>query len=501
MGNSRVEWISPAALDSLRESSLVATVLARGGKNNSMTRPGTWCGIFCGGVVLLCCLARAGPDAGNPSAVSFRREIAPILLEQCQSCHGPEKSKSNYRVDRFERLLKAGKSNDVPIVPGKPDESPLYRLITAHDEDERMPQKADPLPTRQVLLIRRWIEQGAKFDGPDRGAPLASLLDGADEPLAPEIYEKPIAITAIAFSPDGKQLAVSGYHEITLWDPCEGKLLGRIQKLPERTWGLSWSRDGRILAAACGSPGRRGETRLCDPVDCAPGKVLERIADMMLAVRFSPDGSRLVAGGADNAVRIYDVQNGKRELLIEQHADWVTDVAFSPDGDRIVSASRDKSARVLDARTGATEAAYLGHEEPVFAATFSDDGKLVFSAGRDRKIHAWKAMDAKRVGDIAAHDGEPFKLLAMDGVLYSCSSSGVVCEYSQDTRQLIRAFPRAAEWVYCLAVDPVHHRVAGGCYDGQVRVWDSESGKLVSQFVASPGAPGSAGGAKMRDSR
>lgn len=420
--------------------------------------------------------------------MSFRRDIAPILVEQCQSCHGPEKSKNNYRVDRFERLLKAGKSKDAPIVPGKPNESPLYWLITSHDEDERMPQKADALRPQQVLMIRRWIEQGAEFDGPDRSAPLASLIDSTSEPASPEVYDKPVPITAIAFGPDGKQLAASGYHEITLWDPCEGKLLGRIQKLPERTWGLSWSPDGRILAAACGTPGKRGEVRLCDPVDCTPGKVLERIADMMLAVRFSPNAARLVAGGADNAVRVYDVQSGRRELLIEQHADWVTDVAFNPDGSRVVSASRDKSARVFDARTGATEAAYLGHEEPVFAATFSDDGKLVFSAGRDRKIHAWKAADAKRVGEIAAPDGDPFKLLAMDGVLYSCSSSGIVREYSQDTRQLVRAFPRVAEWVYCLAVDPAHHRVAGGCYDGQVRVWDSESGKLTAQFVASPGA-------------
>jgi WD40 repeat protein len=272
-----------------------------------------------------------------------------------------------------------------------------------------------------------------------------------------------------------------------LWDACDGKLLGRIQKLPERTWGLSWSRDGKILAAACGTPGKRGEVRLCDPETRAPGKVLERIADMMLAVRFSPDGTRLAAGGADNAVRLYEVESGKRELLIEQHADWVTDVAFSPDGTLIASASRDKSARVFDAKSGATEAAYLGHEEAVFGVAFSGDGKLVFTAGRDRKIHAWQSTDAKRVGEISQGDGDPLKLQSVDEILYSCSSSGIVCAYSQATRQLIRAFPRAPDWVYCLAVDKEHHRVAGGCYDGHIQVWDSESGKLVSSFVASPG--------------
>lgn len=453
-----------------------------------MIRPPVLCSIFSAGVLLACGPAVAGTDATGLKAVSFQRQIAPILVEQCQSCHGPQKSKSNYRVDTFERLLKAGKSKDAPLVPKKPDDSPLFRLISSHDEDERMPQKADALPIEQVMLIRRWIEQGADFDGPDPTAPLASLIQDADEPLAPAIYEKPMPITAIAFSPDGKQLAASGYHEITLWDASDGKLLGRIQKLPERIWGLSWSPDGQKLAAACGTPGKRGELRLCDPAGDAPGKVLERIADMMLAVRFSPDGTRLVAGGADNALRVYDVASGKRQLLIEQHADWVTDVAFSPDGSRVVSASRDKSARVFDARTGATEAAYLEHEEPVFGVAFSNDGKFIFSAGRDRKIHVWRAADAKRVGQIAVPDSDPFKLLASNGLLYCCSSGGVVYAYSQDTRQPVCAFSRAPEWVYCLAMDPKHHRVAGGCYDGQVRLWDGESGKLQSQFLASPGA-------------
>jgi WD40 repeat protein len=437
--------------------------------------------------VLLACYVVAGADSGGSAPASFRHDVAPILLDQCEACHGAKKSKNGYRVDTFERLTKAGKSKDAPIVAGKPDESPLFWLITSHDEDDRMPQKADALPPAQVLLIRRWIEQGAKFDGPDASAPLASLVEPIDEPLAPEAYEKPVPVTAIAFSQDGKKLAVSGYHEVTLWDTCDGKLLGRIQRLPERTWGLSWSPDGKILAAACGTPGKRGEVRLCNPENHTAGKVLERIADMMLAVRFSPDGTRLAAGGADDAVRIYDAESGRRQLLIEQHADWVTDVAFSPDGTRITSASRDKSARVFDARSGAIEAAFLGHEEQVFAVGFSDDGKLIFSAGRDRKIHAWQSNDAKRVGEISQGDGDPLKLQSIDGILYSCSSSGIVCEYAQATRQLIRAFPRAPDWVYCLAVDTKHHRVAGGCYDGHVQVWDGESGKLVSTFVASPG--------------
>jgi hypothetical protein len=41
--------------------------------------------------------------------------------------------------------------------------------------------------------------------------------------------------------------------------------------------------------------------------------------------------------------------------------------------------------------------------------------------------------------------------------------------------------------VYCIASDAKHHRLATGCYSGEVRVWDTRSGKLVSRFVAAPG--------------
>jgi WD40 repeat protein len=215
--------------------------------------------------------------------------------------------------------------------------------------------------------------------------------------------------------------------------------------------------------------------------------VLERIGDVMLVVRFSPDGTRLAAGGADNAIRIYDVKSGKRELLIEQHADWVTDLAFSPDGLQLASASRDKSARIFDTKTGGMHAAFLAHEEPVFGVAWDAAGKNVFSAGRDRKIREWNASDVKPVGEIAGFAAEPFRLETLDGMLFCSCADGVVRQYSQEKRELVRAYAKAPEWVYCVAVDAKNRRMAAGCYNGEVRVWDVEDGKAVTTFVAAPG--------------
>src|SRR5438105_3040652 len=112
--------------------------------------PGTpgegWGGGFLG--LLLICLtitlapvSRADQPATTTTrvSVSFVRDVAPILVEQCQGCHGPDKSKGGYRLDTFDRLMTPGESQDRPVTAGKPAQSQIYQLITTGEEDDRMP--------------------------------------------------------------------------------------------------------------------------------------------------------------------------------------------------------------------------------------------------------------------------------------------------------------------------------------------------------------------------
>ena len=70
--------------------------------------------------------------------VSFSKEVAPILQQQCVGCHKEGKAKGRYRLDTFEQLRK-------DLEPGDLESEFFYRLIT-DDEEERMPAKADALP-------------------------------------------------------------------------------------------------------------------------------------------------------------------------------------------------------------------------------------------------------------------------------------------------------------------------------------------------------------------
>ncbi|MBI2946369.1 MAG: hypothetical protein HYY23_01905 [Verrucomicrobia bacterium] len=453
-----------------------------------------WKPVFRIACLLLFCGGRLAHAQGSPTAaqnanptVSFAKDVAPIFSKKCFKCHSAEKPKGSFQLHTFDLLLKAGDSKSAPIVPGEPAKSELYRRLMATDEEDRMPQKDDPLPASQIALIERWIKEGARFDGPDPKAPIVSLIPREPYPDPPPKYRFPIQITALAFSPDASELAVAGYHEITVWDPAAGKLLRRIKNVAERTYALAFSPNGLRLAAAGGAPGQTGEAALYDPTQGHLVKNLGTTTDVMLALCFSPDGARLAVGGADNAIRIYEVATGKETLVIQQHADWVMALAFSGDGSHLASASRDRSARVYDSRTGELQTTFNEHGGPVLAVAFASDGKQVFSAGKEKKILVWNVGDARKAGEMSGFDGDVNKLLADGRNLFSCSTDKMVRQHDATDRKLVQTYSGHKDWVYSLAYHAQTKRLASGSHDGEVRVWTTEDAKVLASFTAAPG--------------
>ena len=217
--------------------------------------------------LLLLTLAAAwasGCVSAKPGAVSFRRDIAPLLRSKCQSCHGMRKSEGKYRVDNFTELMRAPKDEPARIQAGHPDSSLLFEMLVTRDEEELMPQKSEPLSAKEVALIRKWIEEGSIFDGKDPTTPLAQVIPARKHAPAPAKYPRPLPITALAFSPDGKELAVSGLREVTVWDSTTGELQRRIPGMAQRTYALAWNPDGSTLTAGGGIPGELGEARVFD---------------------------------------------------------------------------------------------------------------------------------------------------------------------------------------------------------------------------------------------
>ncbi|MBI3823560.1 MAG: DUF1553 domain-containing protein [Planctomycetes bacterium] len=111
-------------------------------------------------VCTLILLTPASLFAQTPKTIEFNRDIRPILSENCFLCHGPSKAgrKGDLRLDTKDGAATV-------LAHGKPDGSMLYKRITSTDPFERMPpaKSGKKLTDAQIELIRRWIEQGAKW--------------------------------------------------------------------------------------------------------------------------------------------------------------------------------------------------------------------------------------------------------------------------------------------------------------------------------------------------
>ncbi len=110
----------------------------------------------------------SSPLLAASAPIRYNRDIRPIFSDNCFSCHGPDKNKrkAKLRLDTRDGLF-AAIDNVYPVVPGKPEESDVFRRITTHDPDDLMPKSKTgaALTPRQIDLIKRWILQGAKWEG------------------------------------------------------------------------------------------------------------------------------------------------------------------------------------------------------------------------------------------------------------------------------------------------------------------------------------------------
>jgi hypothetical protein len=119
----------------------------------------------------LCLISAPLWSAEPPQTIRFNRDVRPIL-SNCFYCHGPDPKhrEADLRLDTSDG------AQALAIVPGKPDESPLIERVTSPDEDTRMPppeSKKPRLTAGQIAILRRWIEQGAPYEGHWAFLPLA----------------------------------------------------------------------------------------------------------------------------------------------------------------------------------------------------------------------------------------------------------------------------------------------------------------------------------------
>lgn len=302
-------------------------------------------------------------------------------------------------------------------------------------------------------------------------------------------------VRAVAWSPDGRLLATAAGAEpaLLLWDvaatdPTPRALAGAGGAL----WGLDWSPDGRLLAAA----GAEGSVWLWD-LD-APDKGPRRLTDPrrpareLFAVRFSPGGDRLAAARSDHLVELWDVAFGQPLSLLAGAEDQLRAVAWSPDGTTLAAAGMDRLVRLWTVATGAAiEPALAGHTEGVMSLGWSPDGTLLASASLDGTVGLWDRASAPG----AEHHQRLYPLIGPLTSLAWAADSPTLALGAGDGRLAIWELgdarrrrplgPSAGGQVGALlavAWSPDGRRLASG-NGSVVALWDAASGPRLGQRV------------------
>jgi WD40 repeat protein len=206
-------------------------------------------------------------------------------------------------------------------------------------------------------------------------------------------------VTALSFSRDGHWLAVasstSGTGAIVQLYPVTN---GLPAATPAKGLGghtdaildVAFSPDGRTLATT----GYDRLIRLWDLGTDKPPRTLKDHSDAVYGLAFSPDGRLLASGAADRAVKVWDVATGVRLYSLGESTDWIYTVAWSPDGRHLAAAGVDKSIRVWEVskERGRVVQSVFAHEAPITRLLYAADGKTLYSLSEDHTVKSWDTV-------------------------------------------------------------------------------------------------------------
>ena len=448
-------------------------------------------------VVSICLLAFSNHSAvaqnqpqpsQSDAKVSYFRQIRPVLQRQCQGCHQPASKQADLILTTYEGFRSGGKSGP-SFLAGKPDQSVVLAYIKG-DRQPRMPVGGEPLSAEQIDLFQRWIAEGGIDDTPEAAREKLVAGKAASYQVAP-------LITAMAYSPDGTQLAVSGYREVLLHRADGTGLVARLLGVSDRVQSIVYSPDGKLLAAVGGTPARFGEVQIWDAASHELKRSMTVSSDTLFGASFSPDGSRLAVGCADNTIRVLALDTGKELLKLAHHDNWVFGTAFSLDGKRLVSVGRDRAVKLTEAATGAflENLNLLKAELNSVARHPRKDWVLVGGEDRIPYLYTMDRPRALRVGEestllrqLERQDGSIIALaFQADGRRLAVGGAAAeVHIYDTDTGQRVSALAGHEGGVYSVVFHPKEELVATCGFDGTLRIFETATGKLMKSFVPVP---------------
>jgi WD40 repeat protein len=310
--------------------------------------------------------------------------------------------------------------------------------------------------------------------------------------------EKPLR--ALAFSPNGQQLASGGEDRLVhTWQAETGAPIESFEGQGEAITAVCFLGDGKLLSGAANKsvivwdadPAWTLERTIGDAND--PTRLIDRV----IALDFSPDGKLLATGSGEPSrsgeLKFWNVADGNLVRTIpDAHSDTIFCVRFSPDGAFVATSAADRFVKTFNVATGAFYRAFEGHTHHVLGVSWKSDGKTLASCSADNTIKVWDFVtgDQKKTIDGFGKEVTSVNFLAdSDRVLSSCGDKTArVNNVTNGGAE--KTFNGPGDFIYCSAATPDGKTVVAGGQDSVLRVWNAESGQATFTFdpAAKPAA-------------
>jgi WD40 repeat protein len=267
---------------------------------------------------------------------------------------------------------------------------------------------------------------------------------------------------------------------------------------------LAYSLDGKYLVGG----GHDGTIRfweakswkpfyliyISDPRPTFEGKEFP-VSPGVMSVAFSRDGRLLATGIRDRTVRVWDTEKRLQITVFSGHEGGLRSVGFSPDGKSIVSGGHDGTVRIWRLTPESPTGKVIGrHEEMVTAVTFNPAGSRIASSSLDGTVHLWSITEHETpsVAIFNAHSSVTSMAFSPDGGIVAGGTTGsnpFVVFWDVQTGQEIKRLLGHTGGINGIAFSPNGQRLISGDYNGGLRLWDVQTGKLVWSVVVPANAP------------
>ena len=435
--------------------------------------------------------------------ITWDDHIFAIMEESCVSCHNPDKAKGGLDLASYNNMMKGG-SSGTSVTPGDPSASMLYKT-TAHLEEPFMPKGKDKLPQEQIELIGKWISGGlletssskAKKAGPSVNialSPDAATGKPDGKPATPEylaiepvvVTERAAAISAIATSNWAPVVAVAGQKQVLLYDTDTLLPTGALPYNEGFIESLKFSPNGSLLIAGGGRGGKSGRVVAWD---VKSGKQLLAVGqeyDAVLGADISADHAYIALGSPGKRIKILNTTTGENLHNIKKHSDWVTAVSFSPDGVLLATGDRQGGVYIWEAFSGNLFYSLEGHNGSITGLSWRIDSNAIATACEDGSVRLFAMSNGREYRKWTAHGGGVLSIhFGSNGQIATSGRDKQVKTWGQDAKQ-IKALPAFKELPLEVAFSHNGKQLIVGDWNGEITVWDSAEAKQIGTLSANP---------------